>query len=626
VRVTWGGAACDPSAGETLCNGYDDDCDGLVDEGLTTTYYVDADFDGHGDASLPIQACVAPAGYSPTATDCDDTNGSVHPGASESCDGVDQNCDGQVDEGNPGGGSQCTTGMSGICARGLTACVGGAVTCAPKYPATAEACLDGLDNDCDGLADEGCDGGSCPAGFNASNGACVGFYIIEQGQLDNLGSNCTNADTNYYNGCSSAPYGFHWDDVDPGVGPLSGVEVEFDEGVSCLSSPTVTSATINGTAVGNYVAHANQCTCTPVSDAASVAVSAQAANATYTPGGTNYFALATQTNCAGLSRNPLLAEAFARVKVTWGGAGCDPTYAEICNGFDDDCDGQVDEGVASTFYADTDVDGYGDPNAPAIACSIPPGHMPNAADCDDTNASIHPGVAEVCDGVDQNCDAFVDEGNPGGGALCTSSSPGICAAGTTVCSGGGFVCVPSLSPTTDTCLDGVDQDCDGIADEGCDGGVCPNGMNLVGGKCVKVYLIELGSLDNLGANCDGTQVSYYNGCTSSPYGFHWTDVGGGLGPVTDVDVELREGLTCRTTPTTNAVTLNGTAAGGFTQHANQCGCTPSSFTDATVANLPVGAYAQGGTNVLSIGTSTSCEGLSKNPAWGDGFARVFVTY
>jgi hypothetical protein len=89
------------------CNGKDDDCDGQVDEGVTNSYYRDADADGYGNANDTIQGCSSPSGYVTNSTDCDDNNASIHPGANETCgDGIDNNCDGQVDEGC--GGTCCS--------------------------------------------------------------------------------------------------------------------------------------------------------------------------------------------------------------------------------------------------------------------------------------------------------------------------------------------------------------------------------------------------------------------------------------------------------------------------------------------------------------------------------------
>ena len=86
-----------------------------------------------------------------------------------------------------------------------------------------------------------------------------------------------------------------------------------------------------------------------------------------------------------------------------------PEALETCDGEDDDCDGEADEGVTSTFYQDTDGDGFGDLDFPVVACEAPVGYAASADDCDDGDGTIHPDAAEVCDLQDNDCDALIDD-------------------------------------------------------------------------------------------------------------------------------------------------------------------------------------------------------------------------
>ncbi len=164
---------CDDSAyfvypgAEETCNGLDDDCDGEADEDASdmATWYPDVDGDGYGDAGLTCTACEQPSGHVSDDQDCDDGDASIHPEASEYCDGVDEDCDGVADDsaldqavwwadvdGDGYGGNAYVVACEGP--EGYTATDGDCDDSdASVHPDAEEVFYDGVDQDCDGAGE-----------------------------------------------------------------------------------------------------------------------------------------------------------------------------------------------------------------------------------------------------------------------------------------------------------------------------------------------------------------------------------------------------------------------------------------------------------------------------------------
>ena len=86
-----------------------------------------------------------------------------------------------------------------------------------------------------------------------------------------------------------------------------------------------------------------------------------------------------------------------------------PEAQEYCDERDNDCDGDIDEGVTYPWYPDEDGDGFGAGDEAVYACSPPEHTAGNNEDCDDDNDVINPDAPEIMDGIDNNCDSEIDE-------------------------------------------------------------------------------------------------------------------------------------------------------------------------------------------------------------------------
>lgn len=186
------------------------------------------------------------------------------------------------------------------------------------------------------------------------------------------------------------------------------------------------------------------------------------------------------------------------------------------------------EGCATplSYCPDVDNDTWGDDGWCIVSCEKPYDFFDiPAGDCDNNSAAANPAGTEVCDGLDNDCENGVDDGNPGGGMACVTGLPGQCSAGTGACIGSSVMCVQNQGPSAEVC-DGADNNCDSTIDEGNPG----SGANCLTGErgecrfgftqciqgaltCPQIIFPEPEVCDGLDNNCNGLADEGLQGCT-----------------------------------------------------------------------------------------------------------------
>ncbi|MEE2643555.1 MAG: MopE-related protein, partial [Myxococcota bacterium] len=416
----------DSPASDERCGGLDEDCDGIIDEGLRGGEVCEAE----GVCGRGFIECVAMA-----LPRCNVApGGSASPAEAERCDGLDGDCDGRIDEevatlpcfdGPPG-----REGV-GRCLGGLRSCVDGRYSACEgaQLPAPADQSCDGIDDDCDGQVDEDylpvrCGEGACRTGARPSR--CEGGVerLCEPAEPLDEDQNCDGID-----GDCDGLIDNHYTPLSCGLG-----QCRAEAQLSRCELGGVEIACIEGEAA------AQDARCDGFDEDCDGRID-EDFSPTLSCGIGSCRARSTPGACAGgVERACVPADPLGPLD-------------ESCNGVDDDCDQRFDEDYV-----------------PVLSCGLGRcGVESTPSRCvSGQERACRPGPAEAldlrCDGVDEDCDGPVDEDyrpteSCGIGRCRLESQPSLCADG--VEQG----CIEGVARQTDGLCSGLDDDCDGRFDE-----------------------------------------------------------------------------------------------------------------------------------------------------------------
>ncbi len=476
-----GGTVHDADGDGVPCDVDCDDGDGEVGR-----YYADPDGDGFSDGSTPVAACSDGPDVSAELGDCDETDPDVNPDAQETCNGLDDNCDGTVDEGllvsrypDADGDSLGDDSVVPVdVCPGDPDFVDNNADCDDSNPGIGEPETWFLDADADGFGTDATTLDACelPSGYVAVSGDCDDTRAADNPDADEVcDSFDNNCDGNVDVGAVDAPIWYPDLDEDG-----QGTDATFVTTCARPSFHVPVAGDCDDTNASIFTGATEQCNeldddCDGVVDDGVVE---------------QFWFVDADGDGVGAAEGPLESCEPAPGEVGVSG-DCDdadpdinPNADEVCDGIDNDCDGTTDEGAsdASTWIIDGDGDGFGAiGGATTEACTLPSGYAELGGDCDDFNPLRAPGEPEVCDGFDNDCNNVVDDSDErlelwldfdmdGFG---DSSLPPVFQCPATGFVDNGLDCQDASADAfppfegqpggTEVC-DGIDNDCDGLLD------------------------------------------------------------------------------------------------------------------------------------------------------------------
>lgn len=518
---------CDPSNIDENCNSKADDADATVFSDSKITYYQDADSDGFGGSTSVFQ-CDAPIGYVTEGGDCDDGNDDVSPStqwygdadddgfgagavthtqcaspgtlyafANGDCNDADNTvspaavelCDGQVNRcGDPlsaeeidndsDGFVECTLDSGGWDGPGSAA--GG--DCDDTKPSVNPSTIWYRDADSDGYGSSSITLTQCsePAGYVVNSADCddtEGSINPDADELcDNIDNDCDSLVDDDDTIADSNLNTFYLDSDSDGEGSPSSVQLscdlpsgysasndDCDDTNALINSSTQWYQDLDGDGFGVGTVQATQCS-SPGSTYASVIGDCDDANAAVNPdasevcdGIDNDCDTAIDDDDTNLDGSTATSwyrdsdsDGFGSSEVA-ANIKCVQPVGHVSNNTDCD-DSSATNRPGQIWYHDSDLDLYGDDDDSLTQCETPDGYIVQAGDCNDGDATINPAALPSCSTGDQNCDGVPD-------------SEDADADGVLGCEGDCNDDDPAIKPGADEVCDGVDNDCDGAIDD-----------------------------------------------------------------------------------------------------------------------------------------------------------------